>query len=424
MSTDTFFQATVAQADPAIAAALAKELHRQQSQIELIASENIVSRAVLDAQGSVFTNKYAEGYPGKRYYGGCENADTVEQLAIDRLNQLFGSRFANVQPHSGAQANTAVMLALVQPGDTVLGMALSAGGHLTHGAKPALSGKWFKAVQYGVRREDFLIDYDEVERLALEHKPKLIIAGFSAYPREIDWARFRAIADQVGAYLMVDMAHVAGLVAAGVYPSPVPHAHITTSTTHKTLRGPRGGVILTNDEELAKKINSAVFPGSQGGPLMHVIAAKAVAFGEALQPEFKAYARQVVANARAMAEVLQAGGLDIVSGGTDNHLLLVDLRPLSLKGNATEVALERAGITCNKNGIPFDDEKPTVTSGIRVGAAAITSRGFQEEDCREVARLILDVMRALRQNPEGDAKVEALVREQVQTLSSRFPIYR
>ncbi len=424
MSTDTFFQATVAQADPAIAAALAKELHRQQNQIELIASENIVSRAVLDAQGSVFTNKYAEGYPGKRYYGGCENADTVEQLAIDRLCALFGSRFANVQPHSGAQANTAVMLALVQPGDTVLGMALSAGGHLTHGAKPALSGKWFKAVQYGVRRQDFLIDYDEVERLALEHKPKLIIAGFSAYPREIDWARFRAIADQVGAYLMVDMAHVAGLVAAGVYPSPVPYAHITTSTTHKTLRGPRGGVILTNDEELAKKINSAVFPGSQGGPLMHVIAAKAVAFGEALQPEFKAYARQVVANARAMAEVLQAGGLDIVSGGTDNHLLLVDLRPLGLKGNATEVALERAGITCNKNGIPFDDEKPTVTSGIRVGAAAITSRGFQEEDCREVARLILDVMRALRQNPEGDAKVEALVREQVQTLSSRFPIYR
>jgi glycine hydroxymethyltransferase len=424
MSTDTFFQATVAQADPAIAAALAKELHRQQNQIELIASENIVSRAVLDAQGSVFTNKYAEGYPGKRYYGGCENADTVEQLAIDRLCALFGSRFANVQPHSGAQANTAVMLALVQPGDTVLGMALSAGGHLTHGAKPALSGKWFKAVQYGVRRQDFLIDYDEVERLALEHKPKLIIAGFSAYPREIDWARFRAIADQVGAYLMVDMAHVAGLVAAGVYPSPVPHAHVTTSTTHKTLRGPRGGVILTNDEELAKKINSAVFPGSQGGPLMHVIAAKAVAFGEALQPEFKAYARQVVANARAMAEVLKAGGLDIVSGGTDNHLLLVDLRPLGLKGNATEVALERAGITCNKNGIPFDDEKPTVTSGIRVGAAAITSRGFQEEDCREVARLILDVMRALRQNPEGDATVEALVREQVQTLSSRFPIYR
>ncbi|WP_294636376.1 serine hydroxymethyltransferase [uncultured Aquabacterium sp.] len=424
MNTASFFQHSVAQVDPAVAAALGDELQRQQGQLELIASENIVSRAVLDAQGSVFTNKYAEGYPGKRYYGGCQHADTIEQLAIDRLCELFGARFANVQPHSGAQANTAVMLALVQPGDTVLGMALSAGGHLTHGAKPALSGKWFKAVQYGVRREDLRIDYDEVERLAVEHSPKLIIAGFSAYPREIDWARFRAIADRVGAYLMVDMAHVAGLVAAGVYPSPVQHAHITTSTTHKTLRGPRGGVILTNDEELAKKINSAVFPGAQGGPLMHVIAAKAVAFGEALQPEFKAYARQVVANARAMAEVLKAGGLDIVTGGTDNHLLLVDLRPLGLKGNQTEQALERAGITCNKNGIPFDDEKPTVTSGIRVGAAAITSRGLKEDDCREVARLILDVMQALRQNPEGDARVEALVREQVQSLTSRFPIYR
>jgi glycine hydroxymethyltransferase len=423
MSTSAFFSASVAQADPAIANALVNELHRQQDQIELIASENIVSKAVLDAQGSVFTNKYAEGYPGKRYYGGCDNADVVEQLAIDRLNQLFGSRFANVQPHSGAQANTAVMLALVQPGDTVLGMSLSAGGHLTHGAKPALSGKWFKAVQYGVRREDFLIDYDEVERLALEHKPKLLIAGFSAYPRVIDWARFREIADKVGAYLMVDMAHVAGLVATGVYPSPVPHAHVTTSTTHKTLRGPRGGVILTNDEELAKKFNSAVFPGTQGGPLMHVIAAKAVAFGEALQPAFKAYTQQVVANSRALGEVLKAGGLDLVTGGTDNHLLLVDLRPLGLKGNATEVALERAGITCNKNGIPFDDEKPTVTSGIRVGTAAITSRGFLEEDCREVGRLILDVMQALRKDPAGDARVEALVREQVQTLTSRFPIY-
>jgi glycine hydroxymethyltransferase len=423
MSTSAFFSASVAQADPAIANALVNELHRQQDQIELIASENIVSKAVLDAQGSVFTNKYAEGYPGKRYYGGCDNADVVEQLAIDRLNQLFGSRFANVQPHSGAQANTAVMLALVQPGDTVLGMSLSAGGHLTHGAKPALSGKWFKAVQYGVRREDFLIDYDEVERLALEHKPKLLIAGFSAYPRVIDWARFREIADKVGAYLMVDMAHVAGLVATGVYPSPVPHAHVTTSTTHKTLRGPRGGVILTNDEELAKKFNSAVFPGTQGGPLMHVIAAKAVAFGEALQPSFKAYTQQVVANSRALGEVLKAGGLDLVTGGTDNHLLLVDLRPLGLKGNATEVALERAGITCNKNGIPFDDEKPTVTSGIRVGTAAITSRGFLEEDCREVGRLILDVMQALRKDPAGDARVEALVREQVQTLTSRFPIY-
>ncbi|WP_290871474.1 serine hydroxymethyltransferase [Aquabacterium sp.] len=423
MSTSAFFSASVAQADPAIANALSAELHRQQDQIELIASENIVSKAVLEAQGSVFTNKYAEGYPGKRYYGGCDNADVVEQLAIDRLNQLFGSRFANVQPHSGAQANTAVMLALVQPGDTVLGMSLSAGGHLTHGAKPALSGKWFKAVQYGVRREDFLIDYEEVERLALEHKPKLIIAGFSAYPRVIDWARFREIADKVGAYLMVDMAHVAGLVATGVYPSPVPHAHVTTSTTHKTLRGPRGGVILTNDEELAKKFNSAVFPGAQGGPLMHVIAAKAVAFGEALQPAFKAYTQQVVANSRALGEVLKAGGLDLVTGGTDNHLLLVDLRPLGLKGNATEVALERAGITCNKNGIPFDDEKPTVTSGIRVGTAAITSRGFLEEDCREVGRLILDVMQALRKDPAGDARVEALVREQVQTLTSRFPIY-
>jgi glycine hydroxymethyltransferase len=423
MSTSAFFSASVAQADPAIANALVNELHRQQDQIELIASENIVSKAVLDAQGSVFTNKYAEGYPGKRYYGGCDNADVVEQLAIDRLNQLFGSRFANVQPHSGAQANTAVMLALVQPGDTVLGMSLSAGGHLTHGAKPALSGKWFKAVQYGVRREDFLIDYDEVERLALEHKPKLLIAGFSAYPRVIDWARFREIADKVGAYLMVDMAHVAGLVATGVYPSPVPHAHVTTSTTHKTLRGPRGGVILTNDEELAKKFNSAVFPGTQGGPLMHVIAAKAVAFGEALLPSFKAYTQQVVANSRALGEVLKAGGLDLVTGGTDNHLLLVDLRPLGLKGNATEVALERAGITCNKNGIPFDDEKPTVTSGIRVGTAAITSRGFLEEDCREVGRLILDVMQALRKDPAGDARVEALVREQVQSLTSRFPIY-
>ncbi len=423
MSTDTFFKATVADADPAIAAALRHELHRQQDQLELIASENIVSQAVLDAQGSVFTNKYAEGYPAKRYYGGCEHADVVEQLAIDRLCELFGAQYANVQPHSGAQANTAVMLALVQPGDTVLGMALSAGGHLTHGAKPALSGKWFKAVQYGVRREDSLIDYDEVERLALEHKPKLLIAGFSAYPRTIDWARFRAIADRVGAYLMVDMAHVAGLVAAGVYPSPVAHAHITTSTTHKTLRGPRGGVILTNDEALAKKINSAVFPGAQGGPLMHVIAAKAVAFGEALRPDFKTYAQQVVKNAQAMGEVLKAGGLDLVTGGTDNHLLLVDLRPLGLKGNATEQALERAGITCNKNGIPFDDEKPTVTSGIRVGTAAITTRGLLEEDCREVARLILDVMLALRQDPAGDPRVEALVREQVQSLAARFPIY-
>jgi len=423
MSTPSFFSTGVADADPAVALALRRELQRQRDQIELIASENIVSSAVLEAQGSAFTNKYAEGYPGKRYYGGCEFADVVEQLAIDRLCELFGAKYANVQPHSGAQANTAVMLALVQPGDTVLGMALAAGGHLTHGAKPALSGRWFKAVQYGVRREDSLIDNDEVERLALEHSPKLIIAGFSAYPRVIDWARFRAIADRVGALLMVDMAHVAGLVATGQYPSPVPHAHVTTSTTHKTLRGPRGGVILTNDEALAKKINSAVFPGTQGGPLMHVIAAKAVAFGEALQPSFKLYAQQVVANARALGDVLKAGGLDLVTGGTDNHLLLVDLRPLGLKGNQTEVALERAGITCNKNGIPFDDEKPTVTSGIRVGTAACTTRGFGIEEFREVGRLMLEVFHALKSNPQGDVEAEAAVRQRVAALTARFPIY-
>ena len=382
-----------------------------------------MSQAVLDAQGSVLTNKYAEGYPGKRYYGGCEHVDVVEALAIERLCKLFGAEFANVQPHSGAQANTAVMLALVQPGDTVLGMSLSAGGHLTHGAKPALSGKWFKAVQYGVRREDSLIDYDEVEALAVEHKPKLIIAGFSAYPRTIDWARFRAIADKVGALFMVDMAHVAGLVATGVYPSPVPHAHVTTSTTHKTLRGPRGGVILTNDAEIAKKVNSAVFPGTQGGPLMHVIAAKAVAFGEALQPSFKAYTEQVVANAKALGAVLKEGGLDLVTGGTDNHLLLVDLRPLGLKGNQTEVALERAGITCNKNGIPFDDEKPTITSGIRVGTAAGTTRGFGVAEFEEVGRLMLEVFHALKANPAGDTAVEAAVLAKVKALTARFPLY-
>ena len=423
MHAEGFFSVGVAQADPAVNAAMDHELLRQREQIELIASENIVSRAVLEVQGSVLTNKYAEGYPGKRYYGGCEHADVVETLAIERLCQLFGCEFANVQPHSGAQANTAVMLALVQPGDTVLGMALSAGGHLTHGAKPALSGKWFKAVQYGVRREDSLIDYEEVERLAVEHQPKLIIAGFSAYPRTIDWARFRAIADKVGALLMVDMAHVAGLVATGVYPSPVPHAHVTTSTTHKTLRGPRGGVILTNDAEIAKKINSAVFPGSQGGPLMHVIAAKAVAFGEALQPSFKAYTQQVVANAKALGAVLKAGGLDLVTGGTDNHLLLVDLRPLGLKGNQTEVALERAGITCNKNGIPFDDEKPTITSGIRVGTAAGTTRGFGVAEFEEVGRLMLEVFNSLKTNPAGDTAVEASVYARVKALTARFPLY-
>ncbi|MDR7150599.1 glycine hydroxymethyltransferase [Hydrogenophaga palleronii] len=423
MQTEGFFSAGVAQADPAVNAAMGHELQRQREQIELIASENIVSRAVLEAQGSVLTNKYAEGYPGKRYYGGCEHVDVVESLAIDRLRQLFGCEFANVQPHSGAQANTAVMLALVQPGDTVLGMSLSAGGHLTHGAKPALSGKWFKAVQYGVRRADSLIDYDEVEALAVEHQPKLIIAGFSAYPRTIDWARFRAIADKVGAFLMVDMAHVAGLVATGVYPSPVPHAHVTTSTTHKTLRGPRGGVILTNDAEIAKKINSAVFPGSQGGPLMHVIAAKAVTFGEALQPSFKAYTEQVVANAQALGAVLKAGGLDLVTGGTDNHLLLVDLRPLGLKGNTTEVALERAGITCNKNGIPFDDEKPTITSGIRVGTAAGTTRGFGVAEFEEIGRLMLEVFNQLKTNPDGDAATEASVYARVKALTARFPLY-
>ena len=423
MTTESFFSVGVAQADPAVSVAMDHELQRQREQIELIASENIVSKAVLEAQGSVLTNKYAEGYPGKRYYGGCEYVDVVETLAIERLCKLFSCQYANVQPHSGAQANTAVMLALVQPGDTVLGMSLSAGGHLTHGAKPALSGKWFKAVQYGVRRADSLIDYDEVEALAIEHQPKLIIAGFSAYPRTIDWARFRAIADKVGAYLMVDMAHVAGLVATSVYPSPVPHAHVTTSTTHKTLRGPRGGVILTNDEALSKKFNSAVFPGSQGGPLMHVIAAKAVAFGEALQPSFKVYTQQVVANAKALGAVLKAGGLDLVTGGTDNHLLLVDLRPLGLKGNTTEVALERAGITCNKNGIPFDDEKPTITSGIRVGTAAGTTRGFGVAEFEEVGRLMLEVFNSLKTNPEGDAVMEASVYARVKALTARFPLY-
>ena len=423
MSQTAFFRTTLAESDTAVAAGIAGELHRQQDQIEMIASENIVSKAVLEAQGSVLTNKYAEGYPGKRYYGGCEEVDVIETLAIERAKALFGAAHVNVQPHSGAQANGAVMLALLQPGDTVLGMALSAGGHLTHGAKPALSGKWFNAVQYGVRREDSRVDYDEVERLAREHKPKLIIAGFSAYPREMDWARFRAIADEVGALLMVDMAHIAGLVAAGVHPSPVPHAHVTTSTTHKTLRGPRGGIIMTNDEDIAKKINSAVFPGLQGGPLMHVIAAKAVAFGEALQPSFKTYIERVVGNARALGEVLVAGGVDLVTGGTDNHLLLVDLRPMGLKGNATEQALERAGFTCNKNGIPFDDEKPTVTSGVRLGTSAGTTRGFGETEFRRIGALILEVLQGLRDNPQGDAAVEQRVRAEVSALCKQFPIY-
>ncbi|MEO5337925.1 MAG: serine hydroxymethyltransferase [Magnetospirillum sp. WYHS-4] len=420
---DRFFGETLAQRDPGVFKAIRHELTRQQDQIELIASENIVSRAVLEAQGSVLTNKYAEGYPSRRYYGGCEHVDVAEAFAIDRAKALFDCAFANVQPHSGAQANGAVLLALLQPGDTLMGMSLAAGGHLTHGAAPALSGKWFKAVQYGVRPDDHRIDFDEVERLAKEHKPKIVIAGGSAYPRVIDFARFRAIADSVGAYLMVDMAHFAGLVAAGVHPSPLPHAHIVTTTTHKTLRGPRGGMILSNDEDLGKKINSAVFPGLQGGPLMHVIAAKAVAFGEALKPEFKVYAQAVVDNARALADVLVKRGLAIVSGGTDTHLMLVDLRPMKLTGKAAEASLERAGMTCNKNGIPFDPEKPAITSGIRLGTPAATSRGFTVKEFRMVGNLIGDVLDGLRQNGDDNAKAEKAARRQVAELCRRFPIY-
>lgn len=421
--TASFFQTSVATADPELFKALTDELTRQRDQIELIASENIVSRAVLDAQGTVLTNKYAEGYPGKRYYGGCEHVDVAEALAIDRARQLFGAEFVNVQPHSGAQANGAVMLALLKPGETILGMDLAAGGHLTHGARPAMSGKWFNAVQYGVRREDGLLDYDQIESLALEHQPKMIIAGASAYSRVIDFPRFRAIADKVGAILFVDMAHIAGLVAAGLHPSPLPHAHVTTTTTHKTLRGPRGGMILTNDADIAKKINSAVFPGLQGGPLMHVIAAKAVAFGEALRPDFKTYARQVCDNAKALAAVMVERGCAIVSGGTDNHLMLVDLRPKGVKGNDAAAALERAGITCNKNGVPFDPEKPTVTSGIRLGTPAGTTRGFGVAEFQEIGHLISDVLDGLAQNPEGDGQVEAKVKSRVEALCARFPLY-
>lgn len=418
-----FFAESLADRDPELFGAIRGELRRQQEQIELIASENIVSRAVLEAQGSVLTNKYAEGYPGRRYYGGCEWVDVAETLAIERCKRLFDCRFANVQPHSGAQANGAVMLALTEPGDTILGMDLAAGGHLTHGARPALSGKWFRAVHYGVRREDGLIDYDQVERLALEHRPKLIIAGASAYSRIIDFARFRAIADAVGAYLMVDMAHIAGLVAAGLHPSPLPHAHVVTSTTHKTLRGPRGGIILTNDEEIGRKINSAVFPGLQGGPLMHVIAAKAVAFGEALQPSFREYCRQVVENAKTLASVMVERGLAIVSGGTDNHLMLVDLRPKGLKGNMAERSLERAGITCNKNGVPFDPEKPTVTSGIRLGTPAGTTRGFGTAEFREIGHMIGDVLDGLARDGEDNGRTEQAVRARVRELCARFPVY-
>jgi glycine hydroxymethyltransferase len=420
-----FFSATLAESDPEIAEAIRNELGRQQHEIELIASENIVSKAVLEAQGSIMTNKYAEGYPGKRYYGGCQYVDVAENLAIARAKQLFGADFANVQPNSGSQMNQAVFLALLQPGDTFMGLDLNSGGHLTHGSPVNMSGKWFKVVSYGVRRDDHLLDMDEVERKAHEHKPKLILAGGTAYSRIWDWKRFREIADSIGAYLMVDMAHIAGLVAGGVHPSPVPHAHVVTTTTHKSLRGPRGGMILTNDEDIAKKINSAVFPGLQGGPLMHVIAAKAVALKEALQPEFKAYARQVVANAKALSSALIEHGLDVVSGGTDNHLMLVDLRPKNATGKRAEAALGRANITCNKNGIPFDPEKPFVTSGVRLGTPAGTTRGFGEAEFRLIGQYIVEVLDGLREanSDEGNAAVEAAVRDKVKALTARFPIY-
>ena len=419
-----FFTDTLSQADPEIAAALDAELGRQRHEIELIASENIVSRAVLEAQGSVLTNKYAEGYPGRRYYGGCQHVDVAERLAIARACELFGCAHANVQPNSGSQANQAVFLALLQPGDTILGMSLAAGGHLTHGAKPNQSGRWFHAVQYGVREDDLLPDYDEVERLAQEHAPKLIIAGGSAIPRVIDFPRMRAIADAVGAHLLVDMAHFAGLVAAGHYPSPFPHAHVATTTTHKTLRGPRGGMILTDDPALGKKFDSAIFPGIQGGPLMHAVAAKAVAFGEALRPSFRDYQAQVIANARALAHQLERGGVPCVTGGTDTHLVLVDLRPKGVKGNTAEAALGRAHITTNKNGIPFDDEKPTVTSGIRLGSPAGTTRGFGEPEFRQIADWIVRVVDAVAATGgEGDPAVEAEVKAEVEALCARHPIY-
>ncbi len=424
ITAEGFFSASLAESDREIADAISRELGRQRDEIELIASENIVSRAVLEAQGSVLTNKYAEGLPGKRYYGGCQFVDIAERLAIERATRLFGCGFANVQPHSGASANAEVFMALMQPGDTFMGLNLAAGGHLSHGSPVNLSGRWFEPVPYGVRRGDHLIDMDEVERLAKEHRPKVIITGGSAYPRIIDFRRFREIADEVGAYLMVDMAHFAGLVAGGVHPSPFPHAHVVTTTTHKTLRGPRGGAILSDDEELAKKLNSAVFPGMQGGPLMHVIAAKAVAFGEALRPAFRLYARNVVENAKALAETLKSRGLDIVSGGTDTHLMLVDLRPKRLTGKVAEAALERAHITCNKNGIPFDPEKPTVTSGIRLGTPAGTTRGFGIAEFRQIGDMIAEVLDALSQKgAEADDQAESKVREKVKRLVSRFPIY-
>lgn len=435
-ATHDFFTKSAKESDPELFKSIELELNRQQTQIELIASENITSKAVLDVQGSVFTNKYAEGYPGKRYYGGCEFADVAEQLAIDRACKLFNCSYANVQPNSGSQANQGVFNALLQPGDTILGQSLAAGGHLTHGAAPNQSGKWFNAIQYGVRKQDALIDYEQMEALAREHKPKMIIAGFSAYPRVIDWARFRKIADEVGAYLMVDMAHIAGLVAAGTYPSPLPHADVVTTTTHKTLRGPRGGMILScnpdkvvrktpsgKDVTLAQAINSAIFPGIQGGPLVHVMAAKAVAYGEALRPEFKDYGQAVIDNARALAATLKERGFDIVSGGTDNHIVLVDLRPKGVTGNVAEAAMERAGLTCNKNAIPFDPEPPMVTSGVRLGTPAGTSRGFGVEEFKQIGNMISDVLEGFAANPENNADQEAKTKAQVKELCDRFPIY-
>ncbi len=420
-----FFTEALSSRDPELYATIRDELGRQRDEIELIASENIVSKAVLEAQGSVMTNKYAEGYPGKRYYGGCQFVDVAETLAIERAKALFDCGFANVQPNSGSQMNQAVFLALLQPGDTFMGLDLNSGGHLTHGSPVNMSGKWFNVVSYGVRQQDQRLDMEAVREKALAHKPKLIIAGGTAYSRVWDWAAFRAIADEVGAYLMVDMAHIAGLVAGGAHPSPLPHAHVVTTTTHKSLRGPRGGMILTNHEDIAKKINAAVFPGLQGGPLMHVIAAKAVAFGEALRPEFRDYAAQVVKNAQAMADELMKGGIDVVSGGTDNHLMLADLRPKKVTGKATEAALGRAHITCNKNGVPFDPEKPFVTSGIRLGAPAGTTRGFKEAEFRQIARLIVEVVDGLAANGEdGNAAVETRVRAEVKALCDRFPLYQ
>jgi len=420
---DKFFSQSLADADPDLAAAVGKEIRRQQQQIELIASENIVSRAVLEAQGSPLTNKYAEGYPGKRYYGGCEYVDLAEELARDRAKELFGAAYVNVQPSSGSQANQGVFLALLKPGDKILGMSLDAGGHLTHGAKPNISGKWFDAHHYGVQDEDALIDYDALEAQAIELRPQLIIAGGSAYPRIIDFERFRAIADAAGAYLMVDMAHFAGLVAGGEYPNPVPYADVVSTTTHKTLRGPRGGMILSRDEDLGKKFNSAIFPGLQGGPLMHVVAAKAVAFGEALRPEFKNYIKSVIANCQIMAATLKDGGYEIVSGGTDSHLALVDLRPKSLTGDISEKALERAFMTCNKNGVPFDPEKPMVTSGLRIGSPAATTRGFGEAEFRQVGEMMVEVLDALAENRSGNKAIEDAVKAKVLDLTGRFPIY-